>query len=45
MIMLGGRLPETEDKRISHISWLKSGRGPLRNLSGGHLRGSSWNSI
>ena len=45
--MLGGRLPETENKRICQISGLKSGRGPLRNLSGGRLRESSsefeWN--
>ena len=33
MIMLGGRLPETENKRICQISGLKSGCGPLRNLS------------
>ena len=43
--MLGGRLPKTESKRISQIFGLKSGRGPLRNLSGGRLRESSWNSI
>ena len=36
--MLGGRLPETENKRICVISGLKSGHGPLRNLSDGHLR-------
>ena len=36
--MLGGHLPETENKRICVISGLKSGRGPLRNLSGGRLR-------
>ena len=28
--MLGGRLPETENKRICQISGLKSGRGPLK---------------
>ena len=39
MIMLGGRLPETENKRICLA--LKSGRGPLRNLSGGRLQKSS----
>ena len=39
--MLGGRLPETENKRICAISGLKGGRGPLRNLSGGRLRESS----
>ena len=27
--MLGGRLPETENKRICQISGLKSGPGPL----------------
>ena len=43
--MLGGRLPETENKSICVIPCLKSGRGPLRNLSGGRLRESSWNSI
>ena len=37
MIMLGGFLPETENKRICVISDLKSGRGPLRNLSGGRV--------
>ena len=41
VIMLGGRLPETENKRICVISGLKSGRGPLRNLSGDRLRESS----
>ena len=41
VIMLGGRLPETENKRICVISGLKSGRGPLRNLSGGRLGESS----
>ena len=30
--MPGGRLPETESKRICQISGLKSGRGRLRNL-------------
>ena len=39
--MLGGRLPETEHKRICVISGLKSGRGPLGNLSGGCLQESS----
>ena len=43
--MLGGRLPETENKRKCQISGQKSGRGPFRNLSGGRLRESSWNSI
>ena len=37
MIMLGGRLPESENKRICQISGLKSGLGPSRNLSGGRL--------
>ena len=37
MITLGGRLPETANKRIG----LKSGCSPLRNLSGGRLRESS----
>ena len=45
MIMLGGRLPETENKRICQISGLKSGRGRFRNMSGGRLRESSGNSI
>ena len=47
MIMLGGRLPETENKRICQISGLKSGRGRgrFRNLSGGRLRESSGSSI
>ena len=35
--MLGGCLPETENKRICQFSGLKSGRDPLRNLSGGRL--------
>ena len=39
--LLGGRLPETENKRICQISGLKSGRGLLRNLSGGRLQESS----
>ena len=39
--MLGGRLPETENKRICVISGQKRGRGPLRNLSSGRLRESS----
>ena len=41
MIMLGGRLQETENNRICQISGLKSGRVPLRNLSGGRLRESA----
>ena len=44
-ILLGGRLPETENKRICQIFGLKSGRGRLRNLSSGRLQESSWNSI
>ena len=43
--MLSGRLPETENKGMYVISGLKCGRGPLRNLSCGRLRESSWNSI
>ena len=38
--MLDGRLLETENKRIYHISCLKSGRGHLRNSSSGRLRES-----
>ena len=30
MILLGGRLPEIQNKRIRRISGLKSGRGRLR---------------
>ena len=41
MILLGGHLPETENKSICVISGLKNGCGLLRNLSGGHLRESS----
>ena len=41
VIMLGGHLPETENKRICVISGLKGGRGQLRNLSGGRSRESS----
>ena len=41
MSFWGGRLPETENKRICQISGLKSGRGPLINLRGNHLRESS----
>ena len=44
VIMPGGRLPETENKRICQISGPKSGRGRLRNLRGGRLRESFWNS-
>ena len=35
--MLGGRLLETENKRVYQISCLKSGRGRLRILSSGRL--------
>ena len=40
-IMLGGCLPETENKRICVIAGLKSGLGLLGNLSSGRLLGSS----
>ena len=40
VIMTGGRLPETEKKRICQISGPKSGRGRLRNLRSGRLRES-----
>ena len=43
--MLGGRLLETENKRIYQISCLKSGHSRLRNLSSGCLRESFINSI
>ena len=35
VIMPGGRLPETENKRICQISGPKSGRACLRNLRSG----------
>ena len=38
VIMPGGRLRETENKRISRICDLKTGRGRLRNSSSGRLR-------
>ena len=38
MILLGGRLPEIENKRIRRISGLKSGRGSLRKSSSGYER-------
>ena len=41
VIMLGGGLTETENKRMCVIYGLISGRGLLRNLSGGSLRESS----
>ena len=37
LIMPGGSLPETENKRISQISGPKSGRGRLRNLRSGRF--------
>ena len=40
VIMPGGRLPETENKRIYQIFGPKSGRGRLRNLGSGRLRES-----
>ena len=45
VIMPGGRLPETENKRICQISGPKSGRGRSRNLRSGRLRESFWNSV
>ena len=36
-IIPGGRLRETEKKRICQICGLKGGRGRLRNLSYGRL--------
>ena len=42
-ILLGGRLPETENKRMSHF-WPKSGR-PTWKLSNGCVQESFWNSI
>ena len=38
--MLGGRLPETENKRIDQIFGPKSGRGRFGNLGSGRLRES-----
>ena len=35
--MLGGRLPETRNKRKCQISGLKSGRGRSRNSSSGRF--------
>ena len=40
MIMPGGLLPETENKRICQISGPKSGHGHLTNLHSGRLRES-----
>ena len=45
MIMLGGRLLETDIKRKWQISGLESGCIRLRNLSSGRLPESFWNSI
>ena len=45
VIMPGGRLPETENKRICQISGPKSGHGRLRNLCSGRLQESFWNSV
>ena len=36
--MPGGRLPETENKRVRNISCLQSSRDRLRNLSSARLR-------
>ena len=43
--MPGGRLPETENKRIYQISGSKSGGGRFGNLRSGRLRASFWNSF
>ena len=43
--MLGGRLPETKNKRMYQISGPKSGRGRFGNLGSGCLRESFWNSV
>ena len=40
VIMPGGHLPETENKRIYQISGPESGRGRFGNLSSGRLRQS-----
>ena len=40
VIMPGGYLPETENKRMCQISGPKSGRSRLRNLCSGSLRES-----
>ena len=40
VIMPGGRLRETENKRICQISSPKSGRGRLRKVRSGRLRES-----
>ena len=41
-MLIRGRLPEAESKRIGQTSGLKIGRGRLRNLSSGRLPGRSW---
>ena len=43
--MPGGRLPETENKRIYQISGPKSGRGRFGKLGSGRLRESFGNSV
>ena len=43
--MPGGRLPETENKRMYQISGPKSGRGRLGNLGSGRLQESFLNSV
>ena len=43
--MPGGRLPETEKKRIYQISGPERGRGRFGNLGSGRLRESFWNSV
>ena len=45
VIMPGGRLPETENKRICQIFGPKSGHSRLRNLHSGRLRESFWNGV
>ena len=45
VIMPGGNLPETENKRMCQISGPKSGRSRLRNLCSGSLGESFWNSV
>ena len=43
--MPGGRLPETENKRIYQLSGPKSGRGRFGKLGSGRLRESLGNSV
>ena len=45
VIMPGGRLPETENKRIYQISGPKSGRDRFGNSGRDRLRESFWNSV